>query len=292
MPPLVTRHALRATFVGGLVAVALLTPTVGAAQFGGLGQRIGAKVLRDRGTKAGTFPPGFSDSRYTITTARLDAMLRGIAKYDAAAARASRAHEAEQAQQAKRDRGADRERASAQAALAPTMTYVACALQVNQAAGALPSSDPRRPKVDALLQHAQAFGAELERRSSTGQPIDTAAAVRRQSATMDSVALLTIGRRCPPMPKEMLEGDTPAATPSAPTDATAGTADVATFVQQETQFDRQQLGVTCDKIIAYFGAMQRKVEPTGFGAGELDALRARSDELRRHVDGSLCTGMP
>ena len=312
--------ALAAALLG---ATLVLLPDPAAAQLGGLGglrKRVEQKVTETvTGKPAGpSLPEGFLDARYEITAVRLDGLVRGavratdeVARYERARAERKKASDEAEREMERANAEAERiaERAAQRFAQPGAMGSLAtCQMEVHRGLEELPESDPRRKRGEAAMERWEKYMDELEQRERTGQRVDTIAAARRASALIDSVAIAVRGAPCRESAgdraKMQRQGDAIRADAEAmrgasdramqarqrvPSAGPVVRPDVPAIVRGEAGLDKKQMGVVCDKLIAFIEATDRKQEIAGFTDAEKAALTARLAEVRKHRK-TMCEG--
>lgn len=297
------------------IAVALLLPDVASAQLGGLKKKMEQKAAEMvAGKKPETLPATFLDPRYEITTARFDGLVRGAVRYTDEQARYERSipereRKAAQAEREMEDLARQQQKATQRIMSSMSAGPAACQIEVAQQMESLPAKDPRRVRAEAMMDRLEKLMDETDKRQRTGQPVDTVGTALRAKALLDSAAISVRGAPCTVTQADVAASQRVAESAMADMKATEAAAaraanaqreaaavnverpDRAAIIRQESGLDGLQLGVICDKLIAFIGASNRKTEVVGFTNGERDLLKKREADLRKH--GTLmCSGFP
>ena len=299
-----------------LLATVLLTPVAAQAQLGGLRKKLEQKITEAVvPKKAESLPPSFSDARYEITAARFDGLLRGVTLADEAQARYERDLPEFERKKLQADReNADLERSTKSMAsrFAPSgaLGPMGCQGEVMTLLDTLPEKDPRRVKGEAMMDRLEKLMEETERRERTGQRVDTVGTALRSMALLDSVAITVRGAPCKKITKadvaeaqrkgeardaEIMkveaQGAQVAKTQRELAALNTSAPNRSEIIARESGLSGVQMGVVCDKLIAFTEASNRKQEIQGFSAAEQALLSKRLPELRKNGK-QFCSGFP
>jgi hypothetical protein len=310
------RRPLSAVFIERvLLATVLLTPVAAQAQLGGLRKKLEQKITEAVvPKKAESLPPSFSDARYEITAARFDGLLRGVTLADEAQARYERdlpEFERKKLQADRENAELERSTKSMASRFAPSgnLGPMACQGEVMTLLETLPEKDPRRVKGEALMDRLEKLTEETERRERTGQRVDTVGTAMRSMALLDSVAITVRGAPCKVTKADVAEAQRKdEAREAEMKKVEAQAAQVAKTQQElaalntsapnrseiiarEAGLSGVQMGVVCDKLIAFTEASDRKQEIKGFSDAEQALLSKRLPELRKNGK-QFCSGFP
>jgi hypothetical protein len=299
-----------------LLATVLFTPVAAQAQLGGLRKKLEQKITEAVvPKKAESLPPSFSDARYEITAARFDGLLRGVTLADEAQARYERdlpEFERKKLQADRENAELERSTKSMASRFAPSgnLGPMACQGEVMTLLETLPEKDPRRVKGEALMDRLEKLTEETERRERTGQRVDTVGTAMRSMALLDSVAITVRGAPCKMITKAdidqnqrageamMADGEKVQAQAAQVAKTQQELAALNTsapnrseIIAREAGLSGVQMGVVCDKLIAFTEASDRKQEIKGFSDAEQALLSKRLPELRKNGK-QFCSGFP
>jgi hypothetical protein len=186
---------------------------------------------------------------------------------------------------------------------------MACQGEVMTLLETLPEKDPRRVKGEALMDRLEKLTEETERRERTGQRVDTVGTAMRSMALLDSVAITVRGAPCKVTKADVAEAQRKdEAREAEMKKVEAQAAQVAKTQQElaalntsapnrseiiarEAGLSGVQMGVVCDKLIAFTEASDRKQEIKGFSDAEQALLSKRLPELRKNGK-QFCSGFP
>lgn len=282
----------RPAALAATLALALTAPAAADAQgmLGKLRKQVEDAVAGPAGGgSAGGLPRGFASPEFELSAARLDRILAAAEKARATARAQQARLEREEAADEQRAAGAARDRrrvSEANRPYAECLTKAMFELHGMKLGQNGPETDPTRARLLSLSQRIQGVGIEVARKLDAGQPVDTAAYVRRQFALTDTT-LAVMGAKCPPRPATFVANEPDEddeEQPSASQDMPSWWVDTDALFLREAGLTERQWGVMRDKLVAFFESAERGVEPAGFAPGELAALRGARARLAAHQD--------